>query len=83
VVYRSGVSWYSSHVNPSTGETTGSPTLWGRDPRFSDTAGWSNRVSWDGGIIYVQGPEQSSAHYLRVVPNWVAKMRAAVDSVGR
>jgi eukaryotic-like serine/threonine-protein kinase len=83
VLYRSGVSWYSSRVNPTTGEPTGSPTLWARDPRFSDTAGWSNRLSWDGGIIYVQGPEQSSARYLRVVPNWVARMKAAVDSVGR
>jgi hypothetical protein len=40
-------------------------------------------VSWDCGIIYVQGPEQSSARDLRVVPNWVAQMKAAVDSVGR
>ncbi|HEV7991069.1 MAG TPA: serine/threonine-protein kinase [Gemmatimonadaceae bacterium] len=82
VLFRSGVSWYSSRVNPATGEPAGSPTLWARDPRFSDTAGWSNRVSWDGGIIYAQGPEQSSARYLRVVPNWVAQMKAAVDSVG-
>ena len=83
VVYRSGVSWYSTKVNASTGEPSGTPTLWGRDARFSDTAGWSNRVSWDGGIIYVQGPEQSSARYLRVVPNWVSLMKAAVDSAGR
>jgi eukaryotic-like serine/threonine-protein kinase len=83
VLYRSGVSWYSAKVDANSGEPTGSPTFWGRDPRFSDTAGWSNRVSWDGGIIYVQGPEQSSGRYLRVVPNWVTRMKAAVDSVGR
>jgi hypothetical protein len=83
VLFRSGVSWYLSRVNPVTGEPAGSPTLWARDPRFSDTAGWSNRVSWDGGIIYAQGPEQSSARYLRVVPNWVSQMKAAVDSASR
>ena len=65
------------------GLSEGTPTLWARDPRFSDTAGWSNRLSWDGGIIYVQGPEQSSGRYLRVVPGWVSRMKAAVDSVGR
>ncbi|MFL5619862.1 MAG: hypothetical protein ACJ79A_15890 [Gemmatimonadaceae bacterium] len=83
VLYRSGVSWYSSKVDPSTGEPAGTPTLWARDPRFSDTAGWSNRVSWDGGIVYVQGPEQTSGRYLRVVPDWVSRMKAAVDSVER
>ena len=83
VLYRSGVSWYSSRVNPTTGALLGSPALWARDSRFSDTPGWSNRVSQDGGIIYAQGPEQSSARYLRVVPNWVAQMKAAVDSVAR
>jgi len=83
IVYRSGVSWYSSKLDATTGEPTGTPTLWARDPRFSDTAGWSNRLSWDGGIIYVQGPEQSSGRYLRVVPGWVSQMKAAVDSAGR
>ena len=52
-------------------------------PRFSDTAGWSNRPSRDGGIIYLQGAEKSTAGYLRVVPNWVSKMKAAVDSAAR
>ena len=83
ILYRSGVSWYSSNVDAITGEPTGTPMLWARDPRFSDTAGWSNRVSWDGGIIYVQGPEQTSGRHLRVVPDWVSRMKAAVDSVER
>ncbi|MEO7042188.1 MAG: protein kinase [Gemmatimonadaceae bacterium] len=79
VLYRSGVSWYLARLNPVTGEPLGAPTLWARDPRFSDTPGWSNRLSHDGGIIYLQGPEQVSAPYLRVVPNWVAHMEAAVN----
>ena len=83
VLYRSGVSWHVSRVDERTGEPIGAPTLWARDPRFSDTAGWSNRPSWDGGIIYAQGPEQGFARSLRVVPNWVRRMESAVDSVNK
>jgi serine/threonine-protein kinase len=83
VLYRAGVSWFVAHVNPETGEPAGAATFWARDPRFSDTSGWSNRVSQDGGIIYVQGPAQTTTSYLRVVPNWVGRMKAAVDSVNR
>ena len=79
VLYRLGITWYLARINPATGEPLGPPTLWARDPRFSDTSGWSNRPSHDGGIIYVQGPEQTSAAFLRVVPNWVAQMKTAVD----
>jgi hypothetical protein len=79
-VYRSGVTWYSLRVNPATGEPLGPPGLFARDPRFNDTSGWSNRLSHDGGIIYVRGPDESTARYLRVIPNWVVRMKAAVDS---
>ncbi|MEO8227366.1 MAG: protein kinase [Gemmatimonadota bacterium] len=83
VLYRSGISWYQVRIDPSTGEPAGPGTLWGRDPRFSDTSGWSNRPSHDGGIIYVQGPAETSAAFLRVIPNWVAQMKAAVDAANR
>ncbi len=81
-IYRSGVTWYSMRVDPATGEPRGAPVLFTRDPRFNDTSGWSNRPSHDGGIIYVRGPEESTARYLRVLPNWVSRMKAAVDSAG-
>ena len=83
VLYRTGVSWYLVRVHPETGEPTGAPTFWARDPRFSDTSGWSNRPSHDGGIIYVQGPSETSGGYLRVVPDWVRQMKAAVDAANR
>ncbi len=83
ILYRSGVSWYLVRIDPATGEPLGPGTLWGRDPRFSDTSGWSNRLSHDGGIIYLQGPAQVSSSYLRVVPNWVAQMKVAVDGANR
>jgi len=80
VLYRLGISWYLVRINPMTGEPLGPPVFWGRDPRFSDTSGWSNRPSRDGGIIYVQGPAENSSAYLRVIPDWGPQMRAAVDS---
>jgi hypothetical protein len=80
VLYRSGISWYQVRIDPATGVPMGQATLWARDPRFSDTSGWSNRPSHDGGIIYVQGPAETSAGYLRIMPNWVAQMKAAVDA---
>ena len=83
LLYRAGVSWYLARVNPDTGEPFGAATLWARDPRFSDTSGWSNRLSHDGGIIYVEGPEETSTTFLRVVPDWVAQMKAAVDAANR
>ncbi|HTO72652.1 MAG TPA: hypothetical protein VMJ30_02485, partial [Gemmatimonadales bacterium] len=72
-----------AHVNPETGEPTGAPTYWGWDPRFSDTSGWSNRPSHDGGIIYVEGPAETTTTFLRVIPGWVATLKAAVDSANR
>jgi hypothetical protein len=83
LLYRQGVSWYSFAIDSVTGAPAGSPALWARDPRFSDTAGWSNRASHDGGIIYMQEPAQRSASYVRVVPNWVAQVKAAVDRAQR
>ena len=83
VLYRLGISWYLVRINPMTGEPLGPPVFWGRDPRFSDTSGWSNRPSRDGGIIYVQGPAENSSAYLRVIPDWVDQMKLAVDAGNR
>jgi serine/threonine-protein kinase len=83
ILFRRGVSWYLARLDPATGEPRGAPTFWGRDSRFSDTAGWSNRLSHDGGIIYLQGPAQVSGSYLRVIPDWVTRMKAAVDEANR
>jgi hypothetical protein len=77
--YRSGLEWMQVDVNPVTGELAGPAQSWLRDARFSDTPGWSQHPTRDGGLIYVQGPARTGAAYLRVVPNWVAKMKKAVD----
>jgi serine/threonine-protein kinase len=83
LVYRFGAIWYSVRVNPATGEPLGAATLWGRDPRFSDTSGWSNRPDHAGGVIYVKSPEQPDPSYLRVIPNWVEQMKRAVDTANK
>ena len=83
VLYRSGVTWHMARIEPATGEPTGDTAVWGSDPRFSDTFGWSNRPSWDGGIIYLQGPPRTDATYLRIVPHWIGTMRAGVDGANR
>ncbi|HEX5635269.1 MAG TPA: protein kinase, partial [Gemmatimonadales bacterium] len=83
LLFRSGIVWYLARVNPATGEPIGRPEPWGRDPRFSDTSGWSNRLDHEGGIIYVQGPEETSGAYLRVMPDWVARARATVRAARR
>lgn len=83
LLFRSSVTWYMARLDPSTGALVGAPTLWARDPRFVDTPGWSNRPSWDGGIIYPQEPLQGAVRYLRFVPDFVTRLKAAVDSVRR
>ena len=83
VVFRVGVSWFLVRINPASGEPLGPPTPFGRDPRFSDTPGWSNRPSHDGGIIYLQGPAQVTGNHFRVIPNWVAQMKRAVDEASK
>jgi hypothetical protein len=79
VLYRQGAAWYTVTVDPTTGEPSGAPVAWATDPRFSDTSGWSNVPTHDGGIIYVQAPEHTSPGHFRVVPGWVAQMKRAVD----
>ncbi|HMV31299.1 MAG TPA: hypothetical protein PKA50_04200, partial [Gemmatimonadales bacterium] len=80
LLYRVGAAWYAVRIDPATGEPTGPGTFWARDPRFSDTSGWSNRPTSDGRILYLQGPEEVSVGYLRVMPRWTGQLRAAVDA---
>jgi hypothetical protein len=75
--------WYEVTVDSALGRVRGAQRPYYYDPRFSDTPGWSHRAVSNGGMIYVQGPARSSAGYLRVVPNWVEKMKQAVDSAER
>ena len=50
------------------------------DSLSADTPGRSYRNISNDGMIYLRGSAGATATYLRVVPNWVAKMKQAVDS---
>ena len=80
LLFRSSVTWYLARFDARTGEQTGPPSKWGQDPLFVDTPGWSNRLSHDGGIIYIQAPRAPDARFLRFVPDFVTRMKAAVDA---
>ncbi len=52
-------------------------------PDFRDTEGQSFNLSPDGRVVYVRGEPETPVRYLRVVPNWVARMKRAVDEANR
>ena len=83
VLFRLGISWYVVRVNPETGEPLGAPTFWARDPRFTDTSGWSNRPSHHGGIIYVPGPPPTPTATRPVVPAGRARGALVASFSGR
>jgi hypothetical protein len=56
---------------------------WADAPGFRDTNGPSFAPAPGGGLIYLQGAAARPATYLRVVPNWVARMKRAVDEANR
>jgi hypothetical protein len=83
LLFRSNVTWYKARIDGATGELTGPPTIWARDTRFLDTPGWSNRPSWDGGIIYSRSSGQDDIRYLRFLPDFIPRMKSAVDAANR
>lgn len=83
LLYRSSVRWFLARFDARTGELTGPPTPWGMDPGFQDTPGWSNRLSHDGGILYARSREADDVPFLRLMPNFVTRMKAAVAAANR
>ena len=73
------MTWYKVRIDPASGEPVGAPTLWARDIRFLDTPGWSNRPSRDGRIIYSQSLSPTDTRFLRFIPDFVNRMKRAVD----
>lgn len=56
---------------------------WADAPGFRDTNGPSFATAPGGGLISLQGVAARPASYLRVVPDWVAQMKRAVDEANR
>ena len=74
-----------SHVMIDARSSTpvGKPEVLFTDPRFADTPGWSFAIAPGGDIIYLQVMSENLGQYVRVVPNWVKKMKRTVDEANR
>ncbi len=56
---------------------------WFDTPRVGGFAGMVYSLTPDGRVVYKQGPNIAPARYLRVIPNWVALMKRAVDEANK
>ena len=56
---------------------------WFDVPRFVSIPAGGFTLTPDGRVVYKQGGEIAPIRYLRVVPNWVAQMKRAVDAAGQ
>jgi serine/threonine-protein kinase len=56
---------------------------WINAPGLVATAGPSSMPTADGRVVFVQGAPHVPVRYLRVIPNWVARMKRAVDEAAR
>jgi hypothetical protein len=83
LLFRDYPSWFRARIDAGTTDMVGSPQRWLRDARFADTPGWSNRILRDGSLLYLQGPEQTRAAFVRVIPRWTSQMKRAVDAANR
>lgn len=57
---------YRVRIDAATGRPVGESRVWFTDPGFNDTLGESHVATPDGGVIYVRGPERTTASYVRV-----------------
>ncbi|MES3035676.1 MAG: protein kinase [Gemmatimonadota bacterium] len=56
---------------------------WLDSARVLGTNGFSSQLSVDGRVIYLQADLEVPVRSLRVVPNWVARMKRAVDEANK
>jgi serine/threonine-protein kinase len=70
-------------IDPNADPVVQSIRDWYSDVRFIETPGRSFAVTPDGGVLYARGPAKPTGAYLRVVPNWVERMKRAVDEANR
>lgn len=83
LTYRRGQSWYTVSIGDRPGDRPSEPRFWFSDPRFLDRWGMAHVSSRDGGVIYVQGINPSTASFLRVIPNWLEGAKRAADEANR
>ena len=44
---------------------------------------WSLATMPNGELVYLQSPSENLGFYVRVVPDWVSRMKRAVDAANR
>ena len=52
-------------------------------PDFAPAQGPPYTLTRDGKVLYLRGAPERPAQYLRVIPDWVSKMKHAVDEANR
>ena len=52
-------------------------------PDFVPVIGPSYALTHDGRVVYLRGAPERPVSYLRVIPDWVSKMKRAVDDANR
>lgn len=57
--------------------------VWAEAPDYRNTNGPSFATARGGGVIYLRGAADRPTSYLRVVPDWVDRMKKAVDGANR
>ena len=70
-------------ITASAENPVGPVRRWLDSARVLGTNGFSSQLSVDGRAIYLQADIEAPVRSLRVVPNWVAKMKRAVDEANR
>ncbi len=85
LVFKSYEVWGFDRVTiTATAESPVGPVRrWINTPRALDTPGASSQLSMDGRVIYLQADIEAPVRSLRVIPNWVARMKQMVDEANK
>jgi WD40 repeat protein len=70
-------------IDPEADPPVRNRRAWLDAPRMLGTAGLTSAITPDGRIVYVEGQDRQPIPYLRVVPDWVSRMRQVVDEANR
>jgi hypothetical protein len=78
-----GAAFHRVGIEPGGTSPIGRREVIIRDPRFNDTPGWSLAPTNAGGLIYLQSPSENLGYYVRIIPDWVAQLKRAVDEANQ
>ena len=78
-VYGTTTRFYRVTIDAGADPPVGDRRLWLEARNVVGTPGLSATLTPDGRVVFVQGEEPKRATYLHVVPDWVSRMKRAVD----